>query len=46
MHKILDELAIKRAIARIANEIIESNKGLDDVVLIGIITREIGRAHV
>ncbi|CAC9929900.1 pyrimidine operon regulatory protein/uracil phosphoribosyltransferase PyrR [Aedoeadaptatus coxii] len=39
MHKILDELAIKRAIARIANEIIESNKGLDDVVLIGIITR-------
>lgn len=39
MHKILDELDIKRSIARIANEIIESNKGLDDVVLIGIVTR-------
>ena len=39
MHKILDELAMKRATARIANEIIERNKGLDDVVLIGIVTR-------
>lgn len=39
MHKILDRLAIRRAIARIANEIIERNKGLDDIVLIGIVTR-------
>lgn len=39
MHKILDALAMKRATARIANEIIERNKGLDDVVLIGIVTR-------
>lgn len=45
MHKILDELAIKRAIARIANEIIERNKGLDDVVLIGIVTRGEFLAH-
>ncbi len=39
MHKILDALAMKRATARIANEIIERNKGLEDVVLIGIVTR-------
>ncbi|MDD7363750.1 MAG: bifunctional pyr operon transcriptional regulator/uracil phosphoribosyltransferase PyrR [Peptoniphilus sp.] len=39
MHKILDELAIKRTIARIANEIIERNKGLEDIVLVGIVTR-------
>ena len=45
MHKILDELAIKRAIARIANEIVERNKGLQDVVLIGVVTRGEFLAH-
>lgn len=33
---IMDEIAINRAITRIAHEIIERNKGVDDLVLIGI----------
>ncbi|WP_275669726.1 bifunctional pyr operon transcriptional regulator/uracil phosphoribosyltransferase PyrR [Planococcus salinus] len=36
---ILDEQAIARAITRIAHEIIERNKGIDDCVLVGIKTR-------
>ena len=36
---ILDEKAIKRSLIRISHEIIERNKGVDDVVLIGIETR-------
>jgi len=38
---ILDEKAIQRATTRIANEIIERNKGTKDLVLIGIKTRGI-----
>lgn len=38
---ILDEQAIRRATTRIAHEIIERNKGVDDCVLIGIKTRGI-----
>lgn len=34
--EIMDEHGITRAITRIAHEIIEKNKGVDDVVLIGI----------
>lgn len=37
--KILDEKAIDRSLTRLAHEIIEKNKGIDDVVLIGILTR-------
>jgi len=33
---IMDEMAIKRALTRIAHEIIERNKGVEDVVLVGI----------
>lgn len=33
---ILDEKAIKRTLTRIAHEIIEKNKGVEDIVLIGI----------
>jgi pyrimidine operon attenuation protein/uracil phosphoribosyltransferase len=33
---IMDEIAIKRALTRIAHEIIERNKGVDQVALIGI----------
>ncbi|MEA4925538.1 MAG: bifunctional pyr operon transcriptional regulator/uracil phosphoribosyltransferase PyrR [Syntrophomonadaceae bacterium] len=33
---IMDDIAIKRAITRIAHEIIERNKGVDKVALIGI----------
>jgi pyrimidine operon attenuation protein/uracil phosphoribosyltransferase len=36
---ILDEKAIARAITRIAHEIIERNKGIDECVLVGIKTR-------
>ncbi|QXM05853.1 bifunctional pyr operon transcriptional regulator/uracil phosphoribosyltransferase PyrR [Crassaminicella indica] len=37
--KIMDEKAIQRATTRIAHEIIEKNKGVEDVVLVGIKTR-------
>ena len=33
---LLDEKAIKRSLIRISHEIIEKNKGVNDVVLIGI----------
>ncbi len=36
---IMDQKAISRAITRIANEIIEKNKGVKDVLLVGIKTR-------
>ncbi|MDQ0231247.1 bifunctional pyr operon transcriptional regulator/uracil phosphoribosyltransferase PyrR [Metabacillus malikii] len=38
---VLDEQAIRRALTRIAHEIIERNKGIDDSVLVGIKTRGI-----
>ncbi|MTI69924.1 MAG: bifunctional pyr operon transcriptional regulator/uracil phosphoribosyltransferase PyrR [Firmicutes bacterium] len=37
--KILDEKAIKRATTRIAHEILENNKGTEDLILLGIKTR-------
>ena len=37
--KIMDDKAIGRAITRISHEIIERNKGIEDVVLVGIKTR-------
>lgn len=39
--QIWDEAAIKRALTRISYEIIEKNKGTDDLVLVGIKTRGI-----
>lgn len=36
---ILDEKAIQRATTRIANEILERNKGTKDLLLVGIKTR-------
>ncbi|GAA0743682.1 bifunctional pyr operon transcriptional regulator/uracil phosphoribosyltransferase PyrR [Clostridium oceanicum] len=33
---ILDEKGIKRTLTRIAHEIIEKNKGVDDIILVGI----------
>src|SRR5688572_28528751 len=36
---IMDEAAIRRALIRIAHEIVEKNKGVDHCVLIGIKTR-------
>ncbi|WP_156456454.1 bifunctional pyr operon transcriptional regulator/uracil phosphoribosyltransferase PyrR [Abyssisolibacter fermentans] len=38
---IMDEKAIQRATTRISHEIIENNKGINDVILIGIKTRGI-----
>lgn len=36
---IMDEAAIRRALTRIAYEILERNKGVDDLVVVGIKTR-------
>ena len=36
---IMDEIAINRAISRLSFEIIENNKGIDDIIIFGIITR-------
>jgi len=36
---IMDEAAIRRALTRIAHEILERNKGVQDLVLVGIKTR-------
>ncbi|OCA85514.1 bifunctional pyr operon transcriptional regulator/uracil phosphoribosyltransferase [Bacillus sp. FJAT-27225] len=38
---VLDEQAIRRALTRIAHQIIEKNKGIEDCVLVGIRTRGI-----
>lgn len=37
----MDEIAIRRALTRIAHEILEKNKGIEDCTLIGIRTRGI-----
>lgn len=37
--KILDEIAIQRTITRLAHEILERNKGADNIALVGIQTR-------
>lgn len=41
MNQIMDEAAIRRALTRISHEIIERNKGVDNLVIIGIKTRGI-----
>ncbi|HYK73487.1 MAG TPA: bifunctional pyr operon transcriptional regulator/uracil phosphoribosyltransferase PyrR [Pseudoneobacillus sp.] len=38
---LLDEQAIRRALTRIAHEVIEKNKGIENLVLVGIKTRGI-----
>lgn len=38
---ILDKMAMQRALTRITYEIVEKNKGVEDLVLIGIKTRGI-----
>jgi pyrimidine operon attenuation protein/uracil phosphoribosyltransferase len=43
--QIMDERSMDRAISRIAHEIIEKNKGVDDVVLIGIQRRGVPLAQ-
>lgn len=36
---LLDDIAVERAIKRISHEIVEKNKGVDDLVLLGIVRR-------
>ncbi|MBP8613359.1 MAG: bifunctional pyr operon transcriptional regulator/uracil phosphoribosyltransferase PyrR [Firmicutes bacterium] len=43
--EIMDEDGIRRALVRIAHEITEKNKGLDDVVLVGIRRRGVPLAN-
>lgn len=43
--ELMDDKAIARAITRIAHEIIEKNKGIENIVLMGIKTRGIPLAH-
>ena len=43
--QLMDENAIGRAITRISHEIIERNKGIEDVVLVGIKTRGVPIAN-
>lgn len=42
---IIDSEAIRRALVRIAHEIIEKNKGVEDVVIVGIRTRGVPLAQ-
>lgn len=44
-HVLMDDTAIRRALTRIAHEILERNKGFEDCVLIGIRTRGIHLAR-
>lgn len=43
---IMDELAIQRSLKRITHEIIERNKGVNDLILVGILTRGIHLANI
>lgn len=43
---LMDEPAIKRALIRISHEIIERNKGIDNIVFIGIKTRGVPIAEI
>ncbi len=43
--RILDEKAMNRSLTRLAHEIIEKNKGISDVILVGIRSRGVPLAH-
>ena len=43
--EIMDESAVQRALVRISHEIIEKNKGTDNLVLLGIKTRGVPLAQ-
>ncbi len=42
---LMDEQAMHRALVRIAHEILEKNKGVDDIVLVGIRSRGVPLAE-
>lgn len=43
--QLMDEMAMKRALKRISHEIIEKNKGTEDLLLVGIRRRGVPLAH-
>ena len=43
--QLMDDKAMARAITRVSHEIIEKNKGIEDVVLVGIKTRGVPIAN-
>ena len=43
--KLLDEAAVVRALTRISHEIIEKNKGVDDLILVGVKSRGVPLAE-
>ena len=44
-HKIMNAEEIRRALARVAHEILERNQGTQDLVMVGIFTRGVPLAH-
>lgn len=42
--QIMDDAAMRRSMSRMAHEILERNKGLGDIVLVGIVTRGVALA--
>ena len=43
---VMDSVAISRAVTRIAHEILEANKGADNLALVGIVTRGAALAEI
>ncbi|WAH35513.1 bifunctional pyr operon transcriptional regulator/uracil phosphoribosyltransferase PyrR [Alicyclobacillus dauci] len=43
--QIMDDAAMRRSMTRMAHEILERNKGLDNIVLVGILTRGVALAE-
>ena len=44
--QIMDEVTMRRSLARMTHEIIERNEGVQDVVLMGVVTRGISLAMI
>jgi len=44
--ELMDEIAVTRALTRISHEIIEKNKGVENVALLGIVTRGVPMADM
>src|SRR5262245_11580717 len=43
--RVFDAATMRRSITRIAHELVERNRGADDVVLVGLYTRGVALAH-
>ena len=43
---VMDETALRRALVRISHEIVEKNKGVSDMILVGILTRGLPTAEL